>query len=86
MSLGPPVSRPFSRPVSRRTLLGIGMTGGLAAAFASGRSARAVGALEIGFLYVGARDDYGYNQAHAEGAAAVKTMPGVSAHPGPSAS
>lgn len=72
MSLGPS----FSRPFSRRALLG--MTGGLAAAvFAPARRASAAGALEIGFLYVGARDDYGYNQAHAEGAAAVKTMPGV---------
>jgi len=33
--------------------------------------------LVVGFLYVGPKDDYGYNQAHAEGAAAVKTMPGV---------
>jgi simple sugar transport system substrate-binding protein len=31
----------------------------------------------VGFIYVGPRDDYGYNQAHAEGAAAVKKMPGV---------
>ena len=28
-------------------------------------------------VYVGPRDDFGYNQAHAEGAAAVKKMPGV---------
>ena len=27
--------------------------------------------LTIGFIYVGPKDDYGYNQAHAEGAAAV---------------
>ena len=33
--------------------------------------------LVVGFLYVGPKDDYGYNQAHAEGAAAVKTMAGV---------
>ena len=33
--------------------------------------------LMVGFIYVGPKDDYGYNQAHAEGAAAVKTMPGV---------
>ena len=26
----------------------------------------------IGFIYVGSRDDYGYNQAHAQGAAALK--------------
>jgi simple sugar transport system substrate-binding protein len=33
--------------------------------------------LTIGFIYVGPKDDYGYNQAHAAGAAAVKKMPGV---------
>ena len=31
----------------------------------------------IGFIYVGPKDDYGYNQAHAEGAAAIKSMPGI---------
>src|SRR6516165_8151358 len=31
----------------------------------------------VGFIYVGSRDDYGYNQAHAVGAAALKKMPGV---------
>ncbi len=33
--------------------------------------------LVVGFLYVGAKDDYGYNQAHAEGAAAIAKLPGV---------
>jgi basic membrane protein A len=33
--------------------------------------------LTVAFVYVGPRDDYGYNQAHAEGAAAVKKLPGV---------
>src|SRR5262249_61129050 len=33
--------------------------------------------LAVGFIYVGSRDDYGYNQAHAVGAAAVKKMAGV---------
>ena len=33
--------------------------------------------LVIGFIYVGPRDDYGYNQAHAEAAAILKKMPGV---------
>ena len=28
----------------------------------------------VGFIYVGSRDDYGYNQAHAQGAAALKKM------------
>jgi basic membrane protein A len=31
----------------------------------------------VGFVYVGPKDDWGYNQAHAEGAAAVAKMPGV---------
>jgi simple sugar transport system substrate-binding protein len=31
----------------------------------------------VGFIYVGSRDDYGYNQAHAQGAAALKSMSGV---------
>ena len=31
----------------------------------------------IGFIYVGSRDDYGYNQAHAAGAAALKKMAGI---------
>lgn len=33
--------------------------------------------MTIGFLYVGPKDDFGYNQAHAQGAAAVKAMAGV---------
>jgi basic membrane protein A and related proteins len=33
--------------------------------------------LTVGFVYVGPKDDYGYNQAHAEGAKAVSTLPGV---------
>ncbi|HLX64179.1 MAG TPA: BMP family ABC transporter substrate-binding protein [Planctomycetota bacterium] len=33
--------------------------------------------ISIGFIYVGPRDDFGYNQAHAEGAAALKSLPGV---------
>src|SRR6476659_9357697 len=31
----------------------------------------------VGFIYVGSRDDYGYNQAHAASAAALKGMPGI---------
>ncbi len=44
-----------------------------AASFADGHRK-----LTVGFIYVGPKDDFGYNQAHAEGAAAVKVMPGVS--------
>ncbi|MEQ1955907.1 BMP family ABC transporter substrate-binding protein [Mesorhizobium sp. CN2-181] len=31
----------------------------------------------IGFIYVGPKDDYGYNQAHVEGAAALKSIEGI---------
>ncbi|HEX7638683.1 MAG TPA: BMP family ABC transporter substrate-binding protein [Burkholderiaceae bacterium] len=33
--------------------------------------------LTVGFVYVGARDDFGYNQSHAEAAALVRRMPGI---------
>lgn len=33
--------------------------------------------LVVGFIYVGSKADYGYNQAHALGAAAIKSIPGV---------
>jgi basic membrane protein A and related proteins len=61
--------------ISRRHLL----QGGAALTLGSAlgvRSAAAAG-MTAGFIYVGSRDDYGYNQAHALGAAAVKKMPGV---------
>ena len=37
----------------------------------------AASGLTVGFIYVGPKDDYGYNQAHAEGAKAVSSMSGV---------
>ena len=40
--------------------------------------ARAQKPLTVGVIYVGPRDDYGYNQAQAECAALVKKMPGSS--------
>ncbi|MEN9581675.1 MAG: hypothetical protein RJA70_4684 [Pseudomonadota bacterium] len=40
-------------------------------------SAKKDDTLTIGFIYVGPRDDYGYNQAHAEGAKALSAMPGI---------
>lgn len=33
--------------------------------------------LTVGVIYVGPRDDFGYNQSHAEAAAALRRMPGV---------
>ncbi len=60
--------------IGRRALMG-SVAG--AAAFGLAGAARAQKPLVIGFIYVGPRDDYGYNQAHAEAAAIVKKMPGV---------
>jgi simple sugar transport system substrate-binding protein len=39
--------------------------------------AHAAPPLTIGFVYVGPKTDYGYNQAHAQGAAALAKLPGV---------
>ncbi|HEV7438504.1 MAG TPA: BMP family ABC transporter substrate-binding protein [Methylobacterium sp.] len=62
-------------PLSRRHLLGGAAVLGLSALPLS--CARAAGSLTVGFIYVGPKDDYGYNQAHAQGAAALKAIPGI---------
>ena len=61
--------------ISRRHLL----QGSAALTIGTALGARSAAAADttIGFIYVGSRDDYGYNQAHAQGAAAVKKLPGV---------
>jgi len=41
------------------------------------RGAFAAAPLTVGFIYVGPKDDYGYNQSHAQAAAAVKSIPGI---------
>ncbi|PKO68525.1 MAG: BMP family ABC transporter substrate-binding protein, partial [Betaproteobacteria bacterium HGW-Betaproteobacteria-16] len=46
-------------------------------AAASSPLAFAQKAITVGVIYVGPRDDYGYNQAHAEAAAMLKKMAGV---------
>jgi len=60
--------------IGRRAVLG-GAAG--AAALGLAGAAQAQKPLVIGFIYVGPRDDYGYNQAHAEAAAILKKMPGL---------
>ena len=54
-----------------------GSASGLALAGLGVRSAWAAGKATLGFIYVGPKDDYGYNQSHAEGAASLKGMPGI---------
>jgi basic membrane protein A and related proteins len=62
--------------VSRRHLLASGAAG-LAALGLPARQAGAARPLVVGFIYVGPKDDYGYNQAHAEAAAMLKKTPDV---------
>jgi simple sugar transport system substrate-binding protein len=65
--------------LSRRSLLMSMAAGsvGLLAQSVPFRRALAASTLTVGFIYVGPRDDYGYNQAHAQGASALKSLPGV---------
>src|SRR5262245_33010841 len=60
--------------LGRRSLLG---SAAGAAAFGLSGQASAQKPMVIGFIYVGPRDDYGYNQAHAEAAAVLKKMAGL---------
>ena len=69
-----------NRSASRRDLLkalgAAGLAGALGSAFST--SAFAQGKkLVVGVIYVGPRDDYGYNQAQAQAAAAIRKMPGI---------
>jgi basic membrane protein A and related proteins len=41
------------------------------------RTASAAEPLTVGFIYVGPKTDYGYNQSHAQGAAVIAKLPGV---------
>jgi basic membrane protein A and related proteins len=66
------------RPTRRDLLKGLGAAGALGALAAiDRRPAVAADKLVVGVIYVGPRDDYGYNQAQAQAAAAIKKMPGV---------
>ncbi|MBP6893593.1 BMP family ABC transporter substrate-binding protein [Pseudacidovorax sp.] len=61
----------FNRRESLKTLAALGAAGSL------GPLAWAQKPLTVGVIYVGPRDDYGYNQAHAQAAAELKKLPGV---------
>src|SRR5262245_57175315 len=63
---------------TRRDLLRLAMAGVAGLAPVLHRSpARAAEKIVVGVIYVGPRDDYGYNQAQAQAAAAMKKLPGV---------
>ena len=64
----------FNRRDSLKSLVALGAAGTLGgfSAFANAQKP-----LTIGVIYVGARDDYGYNQSHAQAATEIKKMAGV---------
>jgi len=55
----------------------LGAAAGSALLLGAGQTARAADGITIGMIYVGPRDDFGWNQAHAVGAKALKAIPGV---------
>ncbi|CAN5891481.1 BMP family ABC transporter substrate-binding protein [soil metagenome] len=64
----------FNRRDSLKSLAALGAAGTLGGFSAL---ANAQKPLTVGVIYVGPRDDYGYNQAHAQAAAEVKKMAGI---------
>jgi simple sugar transport system substrate-binding protein len=64
------MSHPFTRRDTLKSLAALSALGASPFAFAQKP-------ITVGVIYVGPRDDYGYNQAQAEAAAALKKMPGV---------
>src|SRR4051812_20285101 len=63
-------------PLSRRSLLKAGAAGLAAAALPMGL-ARGQAPVIIGAVYVGPRDDFGWNQAHAVAMEILKGVPGL---------
>src|ERR1700680_2708957 len=61
--------------LSRRTFLG-GVAASPFVVSGLGGPARAAD-ITVGIIYVGSRQDYGWNQAHAVGARALREIPGV---------
>jgi basic membrane protein A len=53
------------------------MVGAAGTGLAMSGLVRAQKPMVVGFIYVGPKDDFGYNQAHAEAAAQAKKMPGL---------
>lgn len=64
----------FNRRDSLKSLAALGAAGTLGG---FSQLALAQKSITVGVIYVGPRDDYGYNQAHAQAAAELKKMPGI---------
>ena len=69
--------QPGRTELSRRNLLKGAAAAAAVGAIGKWGTAFAQSKLTVGVIYVGPRDDYGYNQAQAQAAAALKKMPGI---------
>ncbi|MBC5763676.1 BMP family ABC transporter substrate-binding protein [Ramlibacter albus] len=65
------MSQQYNRRDTLKTLAALSAAGAAPLAFAQAKP------ITVGVIYVGPRDDYGYNQAQAEAAAQLKKMAGV---------
>src|SRR5687767_11723474 len=63
--------------VSRRTVLRSSLLAAPLVGVGCKKKAPTEKPFVVGFIYVGTKDDYGYNQAHAEGAREVAKLAGV---------
>lgn len=70
----PVTTRAITDMSRRRLFQGSAALSGVASLGFLSKQASAAKDLVVGFIYVGPKDDYGYNQAHAEAAALVKKM------------
>ena len=73
-NLGNSMGSKINRRESLKSLAALSAAGALGG-FA--QNAMAQKPLTVGVIYVGPRDDYGYNQAHAQAAAELKKMPSI---------
>lgn len=71
------MTSPLNRRDSLKTLAALGAAGSLGSWSALASAQAKPKPLTVGVIYVGARDDYGYNQAHAMAAAEIKKLPGI---------
>lgn len=71
-----PMSR-LANPNRRESLKSLAALGAAGTLGSWALQANAQAPLTVGVIYVGPRDDYGYNQAHAQAAAELKKLPGV---------
>jgi len=70
----------FTAGFHRRDVLkGAGAALALGGLGGFGSLANAQAPITAGFIYVGPKDDFGYNQAHAEAVAEIKKLPGIKA-------